>query len=275
MAEPPTVIRNFPQPTTGTEGPQILSFRSQYVIFTGKLGEQEHSVEVLAGEAAPTPSAGYAKWAHIPRPQRKALTILEGYEPMTFTVPVLFDAVRINGLQEDCENQIQWLEWMGGRGIKYRQPFEAGVGKPPLVVVYAANRSDHAVPLIPAPFQTPNIKWFVDDLTFDDHPLRSPGGARIRQAVTVKLVEYVQDQLLPGGPQTAAYKTFTITRSLNTVKALVAANLAGSRSRLAEAVKATIKANSFNKRIGTNPEKNLYAPNRQVKVRIPTVYLHV
>jgi hypothetical protein len=159
------------------------------------LGHQKFSIEVLADEAAPTPSAGYAKWAHIPRPQRKALTVLEGYEPMTLTVPVLFDAVRENGFQEDVEDQIQWLEWMGGRGIKFVKSTEDGVGKPPLVEVYSAKGSERETPLVPKPFQTPNIKWFVDDLTFDEHPLRKSGGARIRQAVVVKLVEYVVDRL--------------------------------------------------------------------------------
>lgn len=274
MAELPVIIRTFPQPITGSggaEAEQPLN-RTGYIIFRGELGEQKQIVEVLAGEAAPTPSGGYAKWARVPRPQRKSLTILEGYEPMTLTVPVLFDAVRGNGVREDVENQIQKLEWMAGRGVKYRQPYEAGVGKPPLVVVYSAKGEQRETPLIPKPFQTPNIKWYVDDLTWDEHPLRSPGGARIRQACVVKLVEYVVDALSPGGPRTAAFKTFHTTGSLNTVRKLVAHYLAGSRSRLGEAVSATVKLNGFNRAIGTNPEKKLKS---NTAIRIPTKYLHI
>ncbi len=188
-----TLKENHFNKKIGTNSEKHLPNNTPIRIPSKYLGNDKQSIEVLADEAAPTPSTGYAKWAHIQRPQRKALTILEGYEPMTLTVPILFDAVRTNGLQEDCENEIQWLEWMGGRGIKYRKPYEAGVGKPPLIQVYAAEGNNRERPLIPKPFQTPNVKWFVDDIVFDEHPLRSPGGARIRQAAVVKLVEHVTD----------------------------------------------------------------------------------
>ena len=119
----------------------LLLYRKQYVIFEAQVTAPFVSVEVLAGDGAPTPSGGYAKWAHIPRPQRTAITVFEGYEPMTLSVPVLFDAVRQNGVREDVENQIQWLEWMAGRGIKHHEPFKVGEGRPPLLQIYAANGS--------------------------------------------------------------------------------------------------------------------------------------
>ncbi len=268
MTIPPVVIGQSAQPLSGSGPPPPLN-RPQYVIFQGRLGSQEHFIEVLAGEAGATPSAGYAKWARVPRPQRKALTIHEGYEPMALTVPVRFDAVRNNGVREDVEDQIQWLEWMGGRGIK---PGAQGVGQPPLVVVYAAKGAEREVPLIPKPFQTANIKWFVDDLIFDANPLRSAGGARIRQDCEVRLVEHVVDPVIPGGPTSTAYKTFKTTGSLNTLKKLVAHYLHGSRSRLAEAVRETVKANAFNRKIGTNPEKHLAVGTH---IRIPEKFLHV
>src|SRR5437660_70185 len=62
------------------------SFRGQYIIFQSS-EHDSRCVEVLAGEAGPTPNGGYAKWGRIPRPQRKEITYLEGYSPMQLTVP--------------------------------------------------------------------------------------------------------------------------------------------------------------------------------------------
>ncbi len=256
-----------------------LSFRPGYIIFVGELLGEIVELEVLAAEAAPTPSAGYAKWMHIPRPQRKALTILEGYEPFTLTVPVLFDAVRAGeGKQhagEDVEDKIQWLEWMGGRGIKQTAGFQAGVGKPPLIQVYSAGgaSSEREFPLIPAPFQTQNIKWFIDDITWDEHPLRSAGGARIRQSAVVRLVEYVIDPAGRKTPAKASYKVFRITPSLNTVEKLVKHWMAPKllhEGKLREAVSETLKANVANKTIGSHPQKVL---KNGIHVRIPTKFL--
>jgi hypothetical protein len=255
------IVSETPQPTTGTGAGPL--HRGQYIILQS-VTDPGQFVEVLAGEGAPIPSGGYAKWAHILRPQRTALTTFEGYEPMTLTVPVLFDAVRENGVREDVEASIQILEGLAGRGIRLPEGFTAGVGKPTLVVVYSST-GNRANQLIPKPFQTQNIQWFVEDITFDEHPLRDAGAARIRQAATIKLVQYVRDPLTPRAKKKGS-DTHSITRSLNTVKRLVRHYLKGPQSRLHEAVAATIKANSFNKKIGTNPEKHLPVGTH---VRIP------
>lgn len=70
----------------------------QRIVFVNLLGE---SVEVLAGAGgAPTITDGYAKWLRIPRPQRNAVTILEGYEPTTLSVPITFSSTMIAGIAE-------------------------------------------------------------------------------------------------------------------------------------------------------------------------------
>lgn len=281
---PPRVVSQEAQPVTGSSSASLgltintagaLSYRAQYIVFAGELNHELVELEVLAGEGSPTPSAGYAKWLRIPRPQRKALTILEGYEPFVLNVPIMFDAVRGNGLQEDVEDKIQWLEWMAGRGIKRTKGFTPGLGKPPLVSVYSAIGNERAVPLIPKPFQTPNLKWFVEDIEWaTKYPevMRSRGGARIRQAATVKLVEYVVDPVLPQEPKEGASKTFKISSGYRSVRSLVAHHLVGSRSRLGEAVAATIKLNKGNRKIGTNPEKHLPVGT---PIKIPSKYLQL
>ncbi len=266
--EPPEVIASFPQPLSGgpsNKAPEY-SGRPQYIVFIGKQGEQEKLVEVLADEAAPTPSAGYAKWIHVPRPQRTALTVLEGYEPFSLSVPVLFDAVRENNIRENVEFEIQKLEWMGGRGILAEEP---GVGKPPLVQVFSVSNKTRSNELIPKPFQTSHIRWYVDDITWDEHPLRSTGGARIRQAAVVKLVQYVTISPATKGSTGPKYKTFQTNKSLNTVKKLVRHHMNKNllaKGDLNQAVKETMAANKGNKAIGTNPEKPL---KNGTKVLVP------
>ena len=286
MTEVPVIISEERQPNSASGHPkkkhhaksstvvgetsELLSYRSGYIILESTTAEPV-AIEVLADEAAPTPSGGYAKWVHIPRPHRTAITVFEGYEPMVLTVPILFDAVRKNGEQEDVENQIQWLEWMGGRGIKEHEGYRSGFGKPPLLTVYSARGSEKASPLIPLPFQAKHLQWYIDDITFDEHPLRSSGGSRIRQAAVVKLVQYVTDPPIKekADPITGD-RTYFTTATLNTVKGLVAHYLAGKRGRLHDAVHDTLHANRHNKAIGTNPGKPLKPGTR---VRIPKKYL--
>ena len=280
MAEP-IVISSHAQPTSlstrNTSHP--LEYRLGYVLFTGNNGVEEHTIEVLADEAAPTPSAGYGKWTHIPRPQRAELTVFEGFAPMALSVPILFDAVRENGIREDVENEIQWLEWMGGRGIKFSgasPKYKAAFGRPPLVEVFSRRGAATASKLIPEPFQTENILWYVDDIAFDEHPLRSPGSARIRQAAVVKLVQYVTDPSPSSGNEGPRYKSFPITRSLNTVEKLVRAHVkpkSKAKGLLHNAVKATLQENEFNKRVGHSPTKNLYHKGKPLSIRIPSRYL--
>lgn len=268
---PPAIVKQTFQPSSASPEPSTgRRYRSQYIIFESEDPEAMR-VEVLAGEGAPTPSGGYAKWAHILRPQRVGLTVFEGYEPMTLSVPVMFDAVRENGERENVEDQIQRLEWMGGRGIKHHKGFTVGVGKPFLLEVFStAGNKEAAIPLVPAQFQKAYLKWFIDDITWDEHPLRSSGGARIRQAATVKLIEYVVDP-------SAIEKTkegFTVhhtTKSLFSLRKLVAFWAKGNPARVKEAIKVTLSENEHNKAIGSNADKKL---KEHTAIRIANRFLH-
>jgi hypothetical protein len=278
--EEPVVIAQWAQPiTSGKAGYTAPSYtsRRQFIVFQGVLGENTSPpIEVLAGEGAPTPSGGYAKWAHIPRPQRKALTILEGYEPFVLTVPILFDAVRLVSRREDVETAIQWLEWMGGRGIKFGgMPYHPAEGDSPLVIVYASDGEGNESPLVPKPFQTKDLRWVIDDITWDEHPIRDRAGARIRQAAVVKLLEHVSS----AGPSTDSsttrarlrkglegqYTPFKTTSTVNTVRKLLAKHV-HPPSRVGEAIGPTLKAN----KLGSNPEKPL---KNGTKVLIPKTFL--
>ena len=116
--EPPQVIGQHAQPTTTGVLPAGPSAGASLITisFYGKLTNGKHHEEKtfrgIANSESIVATEGYAKYAHVPRPQRVAVTVIEGYEPMTITVPLLLDKTTGG----DVESDIQALEWMGGQG---------------------------------------------------------------------------------------------------------------------------------------------------------------
>jgi hypothetical protein len=233
MNPPFKVVSSKPQKTTGTDAWKTYrpSTTGQRIAFVGSLTDgakfQTEAFTALAGEGAPTPSGGYARWNIIGRPQRVGMTVLDGYDPLQVDVPILFDAV-VN--DHDIETDIQKLEWMAGRGILYTS---SGVGKPgqgdsPLVTVFSADSRGVPNSLFPAQYQTSGLRWVITGLAWDTNPLKNGDGDRTRQAVTVTLTEHVSG---PGtsydsaatrakGRQSVAgqYKSFPVTAAHNTIR---------------------------------------------------------
>jgi hypothetical protein len=272
---PPDIATPTPGPRSGTQN-QYIGFKG--FLTNGKEPPEENLFEVLAGEGGPTPTDGYAKWAHVPRPQRVAMTVLEGYEPMTMTVPILFDAVVATRRREDIELNIQKLEWMAGRGILFRgKPGHPGQGDSPLVRVFTTDGAGRPTPLVPKQFQTKDLLWIVTGLAFDETPDRNKAGHRIRQKVTVTLTQY------EGSPGTSfdsastrrrarelaagKFKVFKTTTAINTIQ-LVASRYAHNTS----AAREIIQANRGNRKIGNNPEKHLHV-GTHVKVPLGVIQL--
>lgn len=229
---------------------------AQTIQFVGSLtnGEAlaEFSFDVLAGQGAPTVTAGFAKWSSIERPQRVSMTVLQGYDPITMTLPILFEAnSKSTAQQKAIEGDIQKLEWMGGRGMLYSH--DGGVGRPgqgdsPLVQVFTTDSHGTRAPLIPLTYQTDDLYWVVDGLAFDANPMRNTAGVRVRQAVTVTLLEYVAGPNQTGfdSPATRArtrralsHKAtwFHTTQATNTLR-LVAAHFAHPTTKATNAIRA-------------------------------------
>jgi hypothetical protein len=166
---------------------------SQQIGFFGhtQTGEKR-VVVVLAGEGAPTPTEGWVKIAKVPRFQRVAFTIPEGYEPYGLTVPIQFEAMVKTKERKDLEQDITNLEWMAGRTPN---PPEGEVkGEPPYVEIYTVNSEGQQIPLVPRSFQGEpgrSQQWYLTNIAFDPNPERDTGGARLRQKATVTLTEIV------------------------------------------------------------------------------------
>jgi len=166
-------------------------------------------VDVWAGDSPPQPVGGYAKYDVVDRPGRTGLTQFQGYDPITFNVPIRFENV-VGGRGVDIEADIRDFERMGGRGLK-----ENGIGRPGRVRISTTDNYGNSVPLISRNYQAhpqnPNPPlWVVTDIDWDDSVpdgvLRNSSGNRIRQLATVTV-----QQLVSSGPQgrfnvTASFK---------------------------------------------------------------------
>ena len=146
-------------------------------------------VTVLAGEGAPTITDGWVKVAKVPRFQRVAFTVPEGWEPITMTVPVMFDAMVRTKERKDLEQDILNLEWMAGR---CPNPEGGEVkGEPPFVEAFTVGPTGNPIPLIPKQYQSQAGKsqqWYMTGIAFGE-AIRDTGGARLRQKATITLLE--------------------------------------------------------------------------------------
>ena len=128
-------------------------------------------VTALAGEQAPTVTGGRGGWQIIARPRRTAITDWNGTEPYRMTVSLLFDGY---GDDRSVEADLKFLEEMA---VDRRS--RTG---PPKVKVTGA---------IPKPGR----EWVIEDLADGSSVLWGENG-RVRQDVTVTLLEYVASDLV-------------------------------------------------------------------------------
>lgn len=232
MSQPFKVVSFKPQKTTGTQ--KLPAPLGQFIQFTGSLTDGDtwdrRDFVVLAGEGAPTVTGGFAKWNVISRPQRVGMTVLDGYDPITMVVPIRFDNVVRGRSHRPIEDMVGDLEWMAGRGLHFGNVGHAAQGDSPLVQVFTTDSHGKPTPLIPAPYQTPNLYWVIADLAFDSSPLRNRDGHRIRQDVTVTLLEHVSGPgtsfdspavRAAGRAADAGTTSFSVTAENNTIRKIM------------------------------------------------------
>jgi hypothetical protein len=254
---------------------------AQHLSFVGTLTNgvrvAQYNFTVLAGSAAPTVTAGFAKWSVIDRAQRVGMTVLAGYDPLVMDVPVMFDSVVQQS--SDIEGDIAKLDWMAGRGKLFASDGGVGVagqGDSPLVRVFSTNTNGVETALIPPSCQ--GLDWVVSGVTFDPNPLRNRAGSRIRQPATVTLTQFVAS---PGtsydSPSTRArriaadrgkYRTVHTSAQSNSWK-LVAVNLAHNQTY--KAAVDIMNANRLNADRRVRAVRSVTARTLPypVKVRIP------
>lgn len=279
--------------TDGSGLPARPTVKAQFIGFFGTLTNgreiEEQFVQVLAGDGAPTVTGGWPKWVEVERPQRVSMTVLQGYPPLQLTIPIRFEAVLETQGRMDVEREVQKLEWMAGRsrvalghthgepgGVFTGHPGHDALGDSPLIQVYTSD-GQKETPLVPVQFQ--GLNCVMTNIAFDestDGCKRSAGGARVRQLATVTLLQHV------GSPGTS-FDSPTVraaARSNGEGKGRTVSTTAGVSTITKVALQYThttrtvgeiLKANSHNRKIGSNPDKVLPTGT---KVFIPFNALH-
>jgi hypothetical protein len=197
--------------------------------------------------------------------------VLEGFDPYTITVPLIFDG--LSNL-ESIEGELEKLEWMGLRGsmvgaddAEREGKFHPGQGETPTIEVLGK--------LVPADISSPNIRFVVTGIEYNMAgrelilPIRRPDGERVRQAVTVTLTQYIGAKGASQSPARRAatikkeereYKHFVVHDGVNTFRKI--AKHYGS-SRISEAAREIQKANS---KLGASVDKVL---KHGTRVKVP------
>jgi hypothetical protein len=169
-----------------------------------KLGDRRQYIRfVLAGDAPPTVTDGYAQWTPVARPLRIAQMVYTGRNPISMSVSVRFMLFNAHGswLQDDgtgtlLEEQMVVLEWMAGR---------VNSGPSPLVYLSTYDGHGNTTALIPYQYQatTPNVPhaqfgsdpspWIITALSWDQSQagvVKNANGLRVRQDATVTVTYY-------------------------------------------------------------------------------------
>ncbi len=247
--------------------PKRAVLAGQLIGFFGHTATGDHrTFKVLAGDGAPTPKGGWAKIVTIDRPGRVGYTVSTGYDPISMTVPILFDRVMRTANREVIELNILALEWMAGRS-----PSPKGgevKGEPPYVEVFTVDSAGHTIPLVPRQFQSEpgrSRQWWITDIEFDSSEegcKRNSAGARIRQAAVVTLTEISSTAATIAQNRKARdvvkgkFKTVHSTTSANTIKKVAV------REGIPSSWKAILQANH---KLGASAEKHL-KPGTAVKI---------
>ena len=132
------------------------------------------SISARLSDERPNVEQGYGGWDEVARPKRRPLTTWSGLPALRMTLPLLFDGLADGNSQE---KKIGDLERMATATAKN--------GQPPLVHISHTGRA------VPHQERT----WVITDLTWGD-ALMNERGNRVRQQVTVGLLEYVADAFI-------------------------------------------------------------------------------
>jgi len=141
------------------------------------------SVDARLGAERPNIDQGFGGWQEVARPRRSPLTTWAGSPALRMTLSILLDGFGLGahtrgGIADvSVERQIRQLERMG-------QPSSTD-GEPPKLRIVATGGA--------VPYQ--GRVWVIDSISYGD-ALMSWKGNRVRQAMTLALLEHVADVYL-------------------------------------------------------------------------------
>lgn len=174
-------------------------------------------VSVMAGDEPPQITGGYGKWTTVDRPLRRGISVFQGYDPATMSVPLRFGmwiprdfsvhddgadgTQRFGGITwatsdaagQQVERNIQVLEAMAGG--------QQTAGQPPFVYVNTYDAQGRTTGLVPPSYQNtagaPSglsdgklWPWVITSVTWGNS-LRSSNGWRIYQECVITLMNYL------------------------------------------------------------------------------------
>lgn len=236
MTAPVTVISSKAQPNSGVPSNGLLPAAGNTTIGgnvkqenvdtapgNGTQGWVKFSVVEGYGSAVPAPTfetisetgqftvtSGYSKINVVDVPQRIGVTVFAGFDPVTATLPILFDNFGgTTGVDTHIEKAINMLEWMAGRGEAVNghvAPAAARESKPPAVRVVSNDVNGNPTGIIPHQYR--HVKWIITGLAWG-YSIRDANGNRQRQKVTVTLME---ENGTPDYSPTEAFKATNPTR---------------------------------------------------------------
>jgi hypothetical protein len=164
--KPKTIARAFPTP------PPIPDANLPLGTLQIVGGNPLVKITALMGDSPPTITGGYGGWTDVERPGRMSLTAWKGGAPLRLRLVVMLDGYAAGA---SVQSQVANLEKLA------RRP--AGAAHPPLV------RVGGAIP-------HPSTNWVIEGLEWGDVALRDAAGRLVRQAATVSLVQFVDDDLI-------------------------------------------------------------------------------
>lgn len=141
----------------------------------------EHHLLCLLGDKAAQPAPGnnaYGGWEKVKRRRGRSLSEWIGVDGLTLSVPILIDNFAAG---TSIEDQITELERMAGRS----RPGAPDV-EPPLVYFNAGGAVPHDY------HRESSLDWVIEEIEWGDCE-RNTSGNRTRQAATLLVAEYVED----------------------------------------------------------------------------------
>jgi hypothetical protein len=176
---------------------------------------------------APNVSGGGGGWQAVPRPQQNTVTAWRGaQDAYCMELNLILDTFTSRS-GEDVEVDCRTLEKMCG-------VLTSPVSQPPLLILDANGALQNDV------YNFPPLRWVISDPPTYGEVNRNAKGRRIRQAVTVKFMQYVAYDELTRTKTTASQgapaNTFIATQGIDTYKKAAARYLKSTKwaSRLAQ-----------------------------------------
>lgn len=177
-------LGNITKPGPKPKPPRPVSHAPSLGYITLVSYPEAHDFTALLGDQVPNITGGAGGWVMKPRARRHSFTVWDGVDPIQLDIPILFDNWA-DGRGKNLEADILELEYMAGI---------IGGGQPPFVLFNSGG-------VVPHDYHgDPFRDWVIEDLTWGDAE-RNKEGNRLRQAVTIKLRQYLEDDpIIQGSP---------------------------------------------------------------------------